>query len=52
MNALTKKQEKKVIKLMAKEFLEERLGIASNMRNITRFAAHIIIFERWEKEHG
>ena len=35
-----------LIKCMAKEFLEERLGIPATQKNIRRFAAHIILFEK------
>lgn len=46
METLTKAQEKKVIRLMVKEFLEDRLGIEATNRNIYRFSRHIEDFER------
>lgn len=35
-----------IVKLMAKEFLEERLGVHATVENIRRFSAHIVIFEK------
>jgi hypothetical protein len=43
METLTKAQEKKVIKLMAEEFLEDRLGVEATNKNIYRFSRHIPI---------
>lgn len=46
MAALNSRQEKEVVRLMAKEFLEHRLGIKATTKNIRRLAAHITQFER------
>jgi len=46
MEALTKQQEKEVIKLMAKEFLEYRLGIEATKKNVHCFSQHIEDFEK------
>lgn len=46
METLTKAQKKIVIGLMAKEFLEDRLGIEATNRNICCFSRHIADFER------
>lgn len=35
-----------VTKRMAKEFIEYRLGIEPNKKNINRLAAHLILFEK------
>lgn len=37
---------KSLIKRMAQEFLEDRLGIEASQANIRRLAAHLIIFEK------
>ncbi len=47
MEKLNKKDERKVTRSMAKEFLDERLGVESTMSNIHLIAKHIITFE-WE----
>ncbi len=39
-------QEKDIIRLMAKEFLEYRLGIKPTSDNIHSFASHIVQFEK------
>lgn len=46
MKTLNKKQQKKVVELMAKEFLEYRLGIEANDDNVRRLAAYIIQFKK------
>ena len=43
---LTQQEEKAVIKRMAKEWLEDYLGIAATPQNIKRLTAHVIIFEK------
>ena len=47
MESLTKKGDKEVIKHIAKEFLENRLGVETTTSNVHRMAAHIIQFEKW-----
>lgn len=46
METLTKQQEKEVINLMAKEFLEYRLGVEASNENIRRLSQHIEDFEK------
>lgn len=46
MATLNSRQEKEVVRLMAKEFLEYRLGIKASTGNIRRLAAHITQFEK------
>ena len=46
MATLISKPQKSIIKLIAKEFLEDRLGIEANKDNIQRLASHLIQFEK------
>ena len=45
MERLTKREEFVTMQLMAKEFLEYRLGVEANSANIRRFVALISKFE-------
>ncbi len=47
MEELNKKDERRVTRLMAKEFLDERLGVEPTTSNIHLMAKHIIKFE-WQ----
>lgn len=47
MEKLNKKDERRVTRLMAKEFLDQCLGVEPTMSNIHLMAKHIIEFE-WE----
>ena len=52
MQLQTKKYEDNTTLRLAKEFLEQRLGVSANDRNICRFATLIDRFERdLEKAH-
>lgn len=57
MNSINSTEDRNTVKLMAKEFLEYRLGVEATESNVRRFAAHIIHFERelnnekWTKEN-
>lgn len=46
METLSKQQEKEVVRLMTKEFLEYRLGIEATKENICCFSKHIEDFEK------
>ena len=46
MEKLTKKEDRVVIKLIAKEILEYRLGAEPSNANISHLATHIIQFEK------
>jgi len=50
METLTKQQEMEVIKKMAKEFLEYRIGIDATHTNVHRLALYLLNFEN-EVEH-
>lgn len=45
MQTLTKKQEKEVVKCMAKELLEYRFGFEASYKNIQCLASYLIQFE-------
>ena len=49
---LTHREERAVFKFLAKEFIEERLGLETSQANIRRLAAHLIILEKEIKQRA
>lgn len=51
METLGKKDNLKLMKMIAKEFLEDRLGIDATDEYVRRFTAHIVLFEKQLKKN-
>lgn len=46
MNTLTYKEEMEINQIIAREFIEEKLGIEATQANLALFVKHIITYEK------
>lgn len=51
MEMLGEKEKLELMRMIAKEFLEDRLGIDATDENVRRFMAHILLFEEQLKKN-